>query len=88
MSLADYSSAYSSRQTSREQSPIPNQIHHHFHIPRFWRGYILGGLSTAGLFGLGAFAKRIYHNKFKKSTPTPTPAPTPKLFKPQKNYHY
>ena len=77
-----YSSSSTSRTPSRETTPIP-PVHHHRHN-NIWRGFGLGGLTTAGLLGLiklGSFAKDYFHNKWNPPhlSPTPTPTPTPGL---------
>jgi len=65
------SSALSSRQSSRGTTPLP----------RFWRGYALCGLTTAGLLGLykfGSAIKDYFYNKFHKPLVQVSPTPTPK----------
>ena len=67
-------SALMSRQASRASTPI--MINHHQHhqfnpyrLPRFWRGYALGGLTTAGAYGLyklGSFIRDLLNNKFQR----------------------
>ena len=83
-----YSSSYTSQTPSRGTTPIP-PVHHHHRRNNFWRGFGLGGLTTAGLIGLiklGSFAKNYFHDKFHpKITPTPTPTPGLTL---HNNRHY
>ena len=86
--ISDYSSsnpsALSSRTPSRGTTPIPVQHQHQnpYHIPRFWRGFALGGLTIGGggylLSKLGPYIGSYFINKFhREPTPTPTPEPTP-----------
>ena len=84
------SSALVSRQASRATTPIPIEAQHQlnpYRLPRFWRGYVLGGLTLAGAYGLhklGSFIKDYFYNKFHRpyvpalapsipALPTPTP---------------
>ena len=73
---SSYSSTSTSRQSSRETTPLPiqHQQLNPYRIPRFWRGYILGGLTGPGLYGLyklGSFVRNYLRNKFRPQ-PTPT----------------
>ena len=67
-----YSSALSSSQSSRSPTPLP-QVHiqapNPYRLPRFWRGFVLGGLSTAGAYGLYKLASHFY-NKFHRQPST------------------
>lgn len=89
-----YDSALSSAQSSRSQTPLPpNQTPNPYRLPRFWRGYVLGGLSlagAAGLYKLGSFVTNYLYNKFhRQQVPAiapyaynqyqalPTPTPIP-----------
>ena len=88
-------SALVSQYSSRATTPI--HYHHHQHqqlnpyrLPRFWRGYVLGGLSTIGAYGLyklGSLIKNSmgnnFHRKFNMQPffqlpPPPPKKPTPK----------
>ena len=92
--MSSVNSAMSSRQSSRGTTPLPNQIPpvNPYRLPRFWRGFVVGGLTIPGLYGLyklGSFAKNYLYNKFHKIPTyenryiwydpynTPTPEPTP-----------
>ena len=87
--VSPYSSAMSSRYSSREPSPIPVQHVqlNPYRLPRFWRGFVVGGLAIPGSYGLyrlGSYVWNRFQNKFNKSSvgypalPTSTPKPTPK----------
>ena len=85
------SSALASSQSSRSPTPLPIQAPNPYRLPRFWRGYALGGLTVAGAYGLYKLGSAL-NNKFHKqqstptspyiryqqsAEPTPTPEPTP-----------
>ena len=79
------SSALASRQSSRGTTPLPIEAQpqlNPYRLPRFWRGYVLGGLTAAGALGLykyGSAIKDYFYNKFHRpyvpALPTPTPKP-------------
>lgn len=88
------SSALTSAQSSRSSTPLPPvQAPNPYRLPRFWRGYALGGLTTAGAYGLyklGSALKNYFNNKFHRQPSTalspyiryqapalPTPTPQP-----------
>lgn len=85
-----YSSSLASPQSSRSHSPLPHmQAPNPYRLPRFWRGFALGGLTTAGAYGLyklGSYIKDRLFNKFHRQPTTeyipytyqPTPTATPK----------
>lgn len=91
------SSALSSRGTT--PTPQINQPNP-YRLPRFWRGFIVGGLTIPGLYGLyrlGSFLMgNNNQNKFNKqqipaigyeerrALPTPNPKPTPSPTPPPK----
>ena len=89
------SSALSSRQASRGSSPLPIEAQpqlNPYRLPRFWRGYALGGLTAAGLLGLyklGPAIKEYFYNKFHRPIvqTSPTPTPKPKSHVIQNNRH-
>ena len=76
-------SALVSRQASRSATPLPIQAPNPYRLPRFWRGYGLGVLSTVGAYGLYKLGSNVYHHLYDKFhrqptfTSTPTPEPTP-----------
>ena len=76
------SSALASRQASRGTTPLPVEAQlNPYRLPRFWRGYALGGLTAAGLLGLfkyGSAIKDFFYNKFRKPLVQTSPTPTPK----------
>ena len=86
--------ALASSQSSRSPTPLqPIQAPNPYRLPRFWRGYALGGLTTLGAYGvykLGSAIKNYFNNKFHRQPSTalspyiryqepalPTPTPKP-----------
>ena len=69
-SSSAFDSALASAYSSRSQTPLPPppvQAPNPYRLPRFWRGYVLGGLSlagAAGLYKLGSFIKNYINDKF------------------------
>ena len=91
----------SSASSSRGTTPVP-QINqpNPYRLPRFWRGFVVGGLTIPGLYGLyrlGSFLMNNNQNKFNKQQipaigyeerrALPTPTPTPKQLRLHNNRH-
>ena len=76
------SSALARRQSSRGTTPLPIEAQpqlNPYRLPRFWRGYVLGGLTAAGALGL---------YKYGKPLALPTPKPKRKSHVIQNNRHH
>ena len=90
--MSSVNSAMSSRQSSRGTTPLPEEIPqvNPYRLPRFWRGFVVGGLTIPGLYGLyklGSLAKDYYNDKFHRR-PENLPAIAPNAHNQQLVLHH